>query len=154
MVQFSSKFTQLISNANSTSSHAKRIASEIFVSLAKLDHVAFKLNGYNEIIHASGKTLSDHLSCRLAKWIAGVGKERFSSGRAFGKLNLPHQKVHENINQAVALAHDEDTSNKLVQNQILDKCSNAEKSSEDLFNIFKEMLDEKDPNIENKEEKK
>ncbi|WP_393921283.1 CZB domain-containing protein [Campylobacter lari] len=115
--------------------------------------MAFKLNGYNEIIHASGKTLSDHLSCRLAKWIAGIGKERFSSGRAFGKLNLPHQKVHENMNQAVALAHNEDTSDKLVQNQILDKCSNAEKASEDLFGIFKEMLDEKDLNIENKEEK-
>ncbi|WP_442863277.1 CZB domain-containing protein [Campylobacter sp. 2352 PW] len=115
--------------------------------------MAFKLNGYNEIIHASGKALSDHLSCRLAKWIVGVGKERFSGGRAFGKLNLPHQKVHENINQAVALAHNENTGNELVQNQILDKCSNAEKASEDLFVIFKEMLDEKDPNIENKEEK-
>ncbi|XMD74646.1 MCP-domain signal transduction protein (chemoreceptor zinc-binding domain) [Campylobacter lari] len=153
IVQFSSKFTQLISNANSTSSHAKSITSEIFISLAKLDHIAFKLNGYNEIIHASGKTLSDHLSCRLAKWIAGVGKERFSSGRAFGKLNLPHQKVHENINHAISLAHDEDANNKLVQNQILDKCSNAEKASDDLFEIFKEMLNEKDPNIENKEEK-
>ncbi|OCX42187.1 chemotaxis protein [Campylobacter ornithocola] len=153
IVQFSSKFTQLISNANSTSSHAKSITSEIFISLAKLDHIAFKLNGYNEIIHASGKTLSDHLSCRLAKWIAGIGKERFSSGRAFGKLNLPHQKVHENINQAIALASEEDTGNKLVQNQILDKCSNAEKASEDLFEIFKEMLNEKDPNIEHKEEK-
>ncbi|WP_392389814.1 CZB domain-containing protein [Campylobacter subantarcticus] len=115
--------------------------------------MAFKLNGYNEIIHASGKTLSDHLSCRLAKWISGVGKEKFSNGRAFGKLNLPHQKVHENINQAVALAHNENTGNELVQNQILDKCSNAEKASEDLFVIFKEMLDEKDPSVENKEEK-
>ncbi|MCV3402399.1 methyl-accepting chemotaxis protein [Campylobacter sp. IFREMER_LSEM_CL2090] len=153
IVKFSSNFAQLISNANSTSSHAKSITSEIFISLAKLDHIAFKLNGYNEIIHASGKTLSDHLSCRLAKWIAGIGKERFSGGRAFGKLNLPHQKVHENMNQAVALAHNEDTSDKLVQNQILDKCSNAEKASEDLFEIFKEMLDEKDLNIENKEEK-
>ncbi|EAK0847810.1 MCP-domain signal transduction protein (chemoreceptor zinc-binding domain) [Campylobacter lari] len=153
IVQFSSKFTQLISNANSTSSHAKSITSEIFISLAKLDHIAFKLNGYNEIIHTSGKTLADHLSCRLAKWIAGIGKERFSSGRAFGKLNLPHQKVHENINQAIALAHEEDTNNNLVQNQILDKCSNAEKASDDLFEIFKEMLNEKDPNIEHKEEK-
>ncbi|WP_373274434.1 CZB domain-containing protein [Campylobacter lari] len=143
----------MISNANSTSSHAKSITSEIFISLAKLDHIAFKLNGYNEIIHTSGKTLADHLSCRLAKWIAGIGKERFSSGRAFGKLNLPHQKVHENINQAIALAHEEDTNNNLVQNQILDKCSNAEKASDDLFEIFKEMLNEKDPNIEHKEEK-
>ncbi|EAK9945899.1 chemotaxis protein [Campylobacter lari] len=153
IVQFSNKFTQLISNANSTSSHAKSITSEIFISLAKLDHIAFKLNGYNEIIHASGKTLSDHLSCRLAKWISGIGKERFSNGRAFGKLNLPHQKVHENINQAITLASEENTSSKLVQNQILDKCANAEKSSEDLFEIFKEMLNEQDSNIKHKDEK-
>ncbi|AJC84951.1 MCP-domain signal transduction protein [Campylobacter peloridis] len=152
IVQFSSKFTQLISNANSTSAHAKSITSEIFISLAKLDHIAFKLNGYNEVIHASGKTLSDHLSCRLAKWIAGIGKERFSNNRAFGKINLPHQKVHENMNQAITLASQEDSSNKLVQNQIIDKCINAEKASEDLFEIFKEMLDEKDTTIENKEE--
>ncbi|WP_412097458.1 CZB domain-containing protein [Campylobacter lari] len=115
--------------------------------------MAFKLNGYNEIIHASGKTLSDHLSCRLAKWISGIGKERFSNGRAFGKLNLPHQKVHENINQAITLASEENTSSKLVQNQILDKCTNAEKSSEDLFEIFKEMLNEQDSNIKHKDEK-
>ncbi|WP_407923101.1 CZB domain-containing protein [Campylobacter peloridis] len=114
--------------------------------------MAFKLNGYNEVIHASGKTLSDHLSCRLAKWIAGIGKERFSNNRAFGKINIPHQKVHENMNQAITLANEEDTSNKLVQNQIIDKCINAEKASEDLFEIFKEMLDEKEANIENKEE--
>ncbi|WP_229238150.1 CZB domain-containing protein [Campylobacter volucris] len=107
----------------------------------------FKLNGYNEILHVSGKTLSDHLSCRLAKWIAGIGKERFSSGRAFGKLNIPHQKVHENINQAITLAHNEQITDHLLQNQILDKCSNAEKSSEDLFAIFKEMLEEREENL-------
>ncbi|WP_411266489.1 CZB domain-containing protein [Campylobacter volucris] len=107
----------------------------------------FKLNGYNEILHVSGKTLSDHLSCRLAKWITGVGKERFSSGRAFGKLNIPHQKVHENINQAITLAHNEQITDHLLQNQILDKCSNAEKSSEDLFAIFKEMLEEREENL-------
>ncbi|MBF7043174.1 CZB domain-containing protein [Campylobacter volucris] len=147
IVQFSNKFTQLIESVNSTSSNAKQITSEIFISLAKLDHIMFKLNGYNEILHVSGKTLSDHLSCRLAKWIAGIGKERFSSGRAFGKLNIPHQKVHENINQAITLAHNEQITDHLLQNQILDKCSNAEKSSEDLFAIFKEMLEEREENL-------
>lgn len=147
IVQFSNKFTQLIESVNSTSSNAKQITSEIFISLAKLDHIMFKLNGYNEILHVSGKTLSDHLSCRLAKWIAGIGKERFSSGRAFGKLNIPHQKVHENINQAITLAHNGQTTDYLLQNQILDKCSNAEKSSEDLFAIFKEMLEEREENL-------
>lgn len=147
IVQFSNKFTQLIESVNSTSSNAKQITSEIFISLAKLDHIMFKLNGYNEILHVSGKTLSDHLSCRLAKWIAGIGKERFSSGKAFGKLNTPHQKVHENINQAITLAHNEQITDHLLQNQILDKCSNAEKSSEDLFAIFKEMLEEREENL-------
>ncbi|VEJ54180.1 MCP-domain signal transduction protein [Campylobacter insulaenigrae] len=148
IVNFSSKFTQLISNANSTSNYAKSITSEIFISLAKLDHIAFKLNGYNEIIHLSGKELSDHLNCRLAKWMMGIGKERFASGRSFGKLNIPHQKVHENINQAINLAHNENTANELVQNQILDKCFNAEKASEELFEIFKEMLEERETNLE------
>ncbi|WP_291949471.1 methyl-accepting chemotaxis protein [Campylobacter sp.] len=150
IMEFSSKFTQLIANANSTNIHAKNITSEIFISLAKLDHIAFKLNGYNEIIHSSGKALSDHLSCRLAKWIMGIGKERFSNGKSFGKLNSPHQKVHENVNQAINLAYSKDTSSELVQNQILDKCSNAEKASEELFEIFKKMLEEKEmDNLEN-----
>ncbi|VEG60942.1 methyl-accepting chemotaxis protein [Campylobacter jejuni subsp. doylei] len=74
-MSFSEKFTHLINEAYSTNSNAVGIASEAFVSLAKLDHIAFKLNGYKEIFAKSGKQLADHTSCRLGKWLASTGKE-------------------------------------------------------------------------------
>ena len=75
IMSFSEKFTHLVNEAHSTNSNAVGIASEAFVSLAKLDHIAFKLNGYKEIFSKSGKQLADHTSCRLGKWLASTGKE-------------------------------------------------------------------------------
>ncbi|HEB9423274.1 TPA: CZB domain-containing protein [Campylobacter jejuni] len=144
IMSFSEKFTHLVNEAHSTNSNAVGIASEAFVSLAKLDHIAFKLNGYKEIFSKSGKQLADHTSCRLGKWLASIGKERFGQNKSFLKINEPHKKVHENMNNAIIIANTEDISKDITQHSIINKCEVAENASLDLFNVFKEMLDESD----------
>ncbi|EAH8620831.1 chemotaxis protein [Campylobacter jejuni] len=144
IMSFSEKFTHLVNEAHSTNSNAVGIASEAFVSLAKLDHIAFKLNGYKEIFSKSGKQLADHTSCRLGKWLASTGKERFGQNKSFLKINEPHEKVHENMNNAITIANTEDISKDITQHSIINKCEVAENASLDLFNVFKEMLDESD----------
>ncbi|GAA7229650.1 hypothetical protein HpCK35_00240 [Helicobacter pylori] len=114
IMSFSEKFTHLVNEAHSTNSNAVGIASEAFVSLAKLDHIAFKLNGYKEIFSKSGKQLADHTSCRLGKWLASTGKERFGQNKSFLKINEPHEKVHENMNNAITIANTEDISKILL----------------------------------------
>ncbi|HEB9336132.1 TPA: CZB domain-containing protein [Campylobacter coli] len=142
IMSFSEKFTHLVNEAHSTNSNAVGIASEAFVSLAKLDHIAFKLNGYKEIFAKSGQQLADHTSCRLGKWVASTGKERFGNSKSFTKINEPHQKVHENMNSAIRIASTEDASLDNTQDAIIKKCENAENASLHLFDVFKEMLNE------------
>ncbi|WP_416335536.1 CZB domain-containing protein [Campylobacter sp. MIT 21-1685] len=146
MISFSEKFNNLVNEAHSTNNNAVGIASEAFVSLAKLDHIAFKMNGYKEIFAKSGKQLADHTSCRLGKWVASSGKERFGHVKSFIKINEPHQKVHESMNSAIAIANTEDSNNKTTQQQIIQKCENAENASLQLFNVFKDMLQESSDN--------
>ena len=142
ITSFSEKFTHLITEAHSTNSNAVGIASEAFVSLAKLDHIAFKLNGYNEIFSRSGKQLANHLNCRLGKWVESTGKERFGDTKNFLKITEPHQKVHENMNDAIALAKGDNVDNEKIQHSIIHKCETAENASLDLFEVFREMLNE------------
>ncbi len=142
ITNFSSKFTELVNQTHLTNLNAINIVSEIFVSLAKLDHVAFKVNGYKEIFAKSGKHLADHLSCRLGKWYQGAGKERFGYNSHFPKINTPHQIVHENMNSAITVANSEDIKLEDVRAKILQKCQTAENASLELFAIFKDMIDE------------
>lgn len=142
ITQFSEKFASLVSETKSTNHNAVNIASESFVCLAKLDHVAFKLNGYKEILVRSGQHLADHLSCRLGKWLASTGKERFGANKEFAKINEPHQKVHENMNNAITIACSEDIQERRVENDIIQKCLNAENASAQLFEVFKAMIEE------------
>lgn len=142
IMNFSEKFSNLVQEAHFTNANAVGIASEAFVSLAKLDHIAFKLNGYKEIFDKTGKALADHTSCRLGKWLAGTGKERFGLNKSFLKINEPHQNVHENMNLAIQVAHLEDIANTATQHKIIDRCKTAENASLKLFEIFKEMIEE------------
>lgn len=142
IMSFSEKFTHLVDEAHSTNSNAVGIASEAFVSLAKLDHIAFKLNGYKEIFAKSGKQLADHTSCRLGKWVASTGKERFGHSKSFLKIDNPHQQVHENMNSAIHIANVEDVGTAVTQHKIIEKCQTAENASLHLFDVFKEMLNE------------
>ncbi|TKX31616.1 chemotaxis protein [Campylobacter aviculae] len=149
IVNFSEKFSHLVNEAHSTNSNAVNIASEAFISLAKLDHIAFKLNGYREIFTKTGKRLADHTSCRLGKWLASTGKDRFGTSKSFLKIGEPHEKVHENMNTAIDIAATEDVSLSAVQHRIIERCQIAEHASLNLFDVFKEMLHETHSNDKN-----
>lgn len=142
IMQFADKFAHLKDEAHGSNINATNIVSEAFVALVKLDHVAFKLNGYKEIFTHSGKPLSDHFNCRLGKWVASEGKKRFGNNIMFAKITPPHATVHENINAAITLAHNKETlKDPKVQDQIINDCDSAEKASVQLFDVFKQMLE-------------
>ena len=137
ITRFTEQFDKLREQAHASSANSAAIVSETFVSLVKLDHVVFKLNGYKEIFSHSGKKLSDQFNCRLGKWVAGDGRKRFGTNVMFPQINDPHQRVHENMNEAIELSarHDESYYDKIVS-----CCQNAEGGSRQLFEVFKEMI--------------
>ena len=137
ITRFTEQFDKLREQAHASSANSAAIVSETFVSLVKLDHVVFKLNGYKEIFSHSGKKLSDQFNCRLGKWVAGDGRKRFGTNVMFPQINDPHQRVHENMNEAIELSarHDESYYDKIIS-----CCQNAEGGSRQLFEVFKEMI--------------
>lgn len=137
IMRFTEQFEKLRDQANSSSANSAAIVSETFVSLVKLDHVVFKLNGYKEIFARSGKKLSDHFNCRLGKWVAGDGRKRFGDNVMFPQITEPHQKVHENMNEAIELSARQDGAN---GERIINYCQSAENSSRQLFEVFREMV--------------
>lgn len=68
-----------------------------FVSLAKLDHVIWKLNTYISILNdAPALQFVSHHNCRLGKWYdEGDGHQHFSHLSAYRQLEPFHQTVHD-----------------------------------------------------------
>lgn len=108
---------------------------ELFIALAKTDHVVFKINGYEKISKQDQEKMSDHHSCRLGKWYQGDGREIFGSSEIFKQLDKPHSEVHKLINDSLAINNDEGL---IAQN-----FQKAEEASRTLFNLFDKMLKER-----------
>ncbi|MEJ2592694.1 MAG: methyl-accepting chemotaxis protein [Candidatus Thiodiazotropha sp.] len=77
----------------------------VFMGLAKLDHLLWKVNTYLSI--NEGKPafeFVDHHNCRLGKWYyQGEGKTYFSSSSHYGELEQPHAVVHQTTHEVFDL---------------------------------------------------
>ncbi len=73
------------------------MANSVFMSLAKLDHVIWKVNTYLSInMREPAFQFVDHHNCRLGKWYyEGEGQTFFSHCRHYGQLEAPHSTVHD-----------------------------------------------------------
>ncbi len=69
----------------------------VFMSLAKLDHVLWKVNTYLSVNKGEAAfDFVDHHNCRLGKWYyEGEGMEFFSCSNHYGNLEYPHSVVHQ-----------------------------------------------------------
>ena len=96
---FKEKLQELTTNADTIRHENLLISYDIFIELAKLDHIIFKLNAYSSLFNNEEKaTFGDHHQCRLGKWYEeGDGKKSFGHMQSFAKLEAPHQLVHDRI---------------------------------------------------------
>ena len=80
-------------------------ADRVFMSLAKLDHVLWKVNTYYSAATKEEQfKFVDHHSCRLGKWYyEGDGKDNFSKTSSYSKLEKPHAVVHNGTNKVFSL---------------------------------------------------
>lgn len=131
---------KLISNSQSIKKDSQNLAHELFVDLAKLDHMLFKVNSYKAVFGDQDIELENHVDCRLGKWCKDSGKELFSKSSAFSGLEKPHAQVHENAISALACVRD----SKCMEDadRVIDYLKNMEKTSKDLFNILASIIKE------------
>ena len=95
---FNSNLHQLVQSAHETKEKNEAISNRMFLNLAKIDHIVFKLVGYDSVFKEDKTaTFSSHTECRFGAWKAGKGKAIFGSHPAFSQIDAPHKAVHDSI---------------------------------------------------------
>ncbi|PHQ82225.1 MAG: hypothetical protein COB69_02410 [Phycisphaera sp.] len=115
---------------------------QTFMSLAKLDHIIWKVNTYISVIeHEPSFTFVDHHNCRLGKWYEqGDGQASFSSTMSFAGLEQPHSEVHDATRLVFAELAKDGEPNYTVMTSYL---NDMEAASDGVFRYLDQMLKEK-----------
>lgn len=113
----------------------------IFMSLAKLDHIIWKVNTYlSAATKEEAFKFVDHNNCRLGKWYnEGEGSKYFSNTPSFKSLEAPHAIVHNGTHKVFALIKKESDD---VQS-MLEAFKTMEDGSDKVFQILDKILKEK-----------
>ena len=114
----------------------------VFMSLAKLDHILWKVNTYLSVIDGSPafKFVDSH-NCRLGKWYYhGDGHESFSSTPSYPKLEKPHADVHEATRRVFSLLG---THQGYGDETLAQALNDMERSSDRVFDHLDQILAEK-----------
>lgn len=119
----------------------KMTNDRIFVSLAKLDHVIWKINTYLSIIKKEpALKFVDHHSCRLGKWYeVGDGKTNFSQTPSYRLLEGPHAVVHNGTKGIL----DQIVAGEYNLTKFIEAAEEMEKGSLGVFQALDQILVEK-----------
>lgn len=139
--QFNDNMDQNAQMMRETFGSTAHTAERVFMSLAKLDHVIWKVNTYlSAITQKEQFTFVDHHNCRLGKWYyEGEGAEYFKKTPSYGSLESPHSIVHNTTHKIFDLMNTEHMgSERLVQ-----AFQEMERASDGVFTTLDNMLQEK-----------
>ncbi len=114
----------------------------VFMSLAKLDHVLWKVNTYYSATTQEEQfKFVDHHTCRLGKWYyEGDGVENFSQTSSYASLEIPHATVHNGTHKVFDLIVQENVDT----DALTDAFDEMESGSDDVFKILDQILHEKE----------
>ncbi|MEA2090867.1 MAG: nitrate- and nitrite sensing domain-containing protein [Campylobacterota bacterium] len=137
---FNDSLYELVDGAHEIQGSNKKISNEMFVNLAKLDHIVFKLGGYESVFkNNKNHTFSQHTECRFGKWYASEGKDIFSGTSSYSKVALYHKAVHDNVKNIPLYIKDGSVEN---SDKIIDSFKETEKNSTQLFVLLDSMVNE------------
>ncbi|MFT7859490.1 MAG: methyl-accepting chemotaxis protein [Sulfurimonas sp.] len=114
----------------------------VFMSLAKLDHILWKVNTYlSAVTQKEQFKFVDHHNCRLGKWYyEGEGKEAFSHTSHFKQLESPHAVVHNGTHKVFDLIKEENIDLQALK-AAFDEMENG---SNKVFDILDTILKDKE----------
>lgn len=139
---FYDKFEADIDLVRNNFENLKFVSDRNFMSLAKLDHVIWKVNTYLSVAHRKEMfKFVDHHNCRLGKWYEqGDGKEYFSDTQSYRQLETPHKTVHNGTKGVFDLIKKEP----LDFDSLMSAFEEMERGSDSVFAILDKILQEKD----------
>ena len=130
-----------VSQSDSMSRAVMHMRDHLFVTLAKTDHVVWKVNTYlSTFKNEPTFTFVDHSNCRLGKWYeGGEGKERFSKAPSYSKILPPHKRVHDATEKIFKHFDLKERDFDTIFGYIRD----MEEGSEEIFRLLDSILTEK-----------
>ena len=142
LTEFQDIFSDLRDKARQIKEDNQNITHELFISLAKLDHLVYKMDGYSSIL--KGKIIAefeDHHNCRFGKWFENEGKKLFGDMPDYKKVEKPHAQVHNEVKKAIEYIKTQSCTQNAQS--IIENFKTAERSSKELFEILDQILSEK-----------
>ncbi len=143
VTQFDEQICQTQGRNTETLSRVVDCTDRIFMSLAKLDHIIWKVNTYRSVIEESPQfAFVDYHNCRLGKWYyEGDGQASFAKTPSFSQLEKPHSVVHNATKHLFDLLESADEKHDMQQ--VAKALTDMERGSVDVFAILDKMLSEK-----------
>ncbi len=116
----------------------------VFMTLAKLDHVIWKINTYLSAITQTEKfKFVSHENCRLGKWYEeGEGARYFKHTPSYQSLKAPHGVVHDATHKVFDIIKEKE----LDFEKLMPVLKEMEAGSDDVFALLDKILHEKDAN--------
>ncbi|MCV6589931.1 MAG: methyl-accepting chemotaxis protein [Marinobacterium sp.] len=153
--RFQEQFQQIKQSADAIKDYITYSKDRTFGSLAKVDHVIYKQNGYLALDDGNDRReeldviASDHTQCRLGKWYyEGPGFEKFSHTDAYRQVEEPHHLVHSAVQQAVALRNSNWRHDSKLRKQIIAHMRTAEEESYNVLQYLDSMVEQRHSNNE------
>ena len=100
----------------------------------KLDHILFKLLGYNAFINDEKSELIDEHSCRFGHWFNENSVKIKDDSKTISSLNSHHTLVHQETKHAVKLWEDGQYKKAIEQMAKVENSSDV--GFEDLYDSF------------------
>ncbi len=138
--EFKDVMYEMVRNVDKIKVDNAKVGHELFVNMAKLDHMIFKTTSYSSVFESKpNENLSDHTTCNLGKWYADQGKEQFKGSSSYVALEKPHATIHENMKKVMQLIGKKDAKNE----DILRLFSESELASNELFGHLDNLLNDR-----------
>ena len=106
LVSFFEQLEDVINNSHHISGLTENISNEIGIGTGKIDHILFKLLGYNAFINNEKSELIDEHSCRFGKWFNENKVKIKDDSKTISSIETQHAIVHQDTKQAVSLWED------------------------------------------------
>ncbi|MDO9266442.1 MAG: nitrate- and nitrite sensing domain-containing protein [Sulfurimonas sp.] len=137
---FNDSLHALVDGAKDIQLSNRMISNELFITLAKLDHIAFKLSGYSAVFKDDHNfKFSDHTSCRFGKWYLGDAKASFGETASYSKIDPIHKTVHDKVRTIPDYIENNAIKN---SDNIIKAFTDAENASKELFITLDSMGNE------------
>jgi len=142
ITEFNDGLQYCTGDLKNTFHHISSVTDRVFMSLAKLDHVLWKINTYYSAVTQKEQfKFVSHHNCRLGKWYyEGDGFENFNKTPSYKSLERPHEIVHNGTHHVF----DEMVRTPLDFHKLKNAFEEMEQGSNQVFSILDKILHEKD----------